>query len=443
MFAYNLRIALLSLKRNWILSSVIVGGIALGIAVSTMFSATRHSLARDPIPSKSGILYYVRMDSWDPQRPYPGADPTLPPTQITYRDMVGIMKSDIPVRQSGMFKASLYVFPDPKVGRPAQTLVRLCFSDFFPMFDVPFKYGSGWDKRADEGPEPVVVLSEEENELLFGGADSVGRTVRIEDRDFRVTGVLDHWRPAVKFYDITQAAVQGVEPVFMPFNFVRPMKIRTGGNSDGWGPSPSVPGFEGVLAGESCWIQMWVELPTTGKRQAYEDFLKAYVLEQKKAGRFPRPLNNRLTRVGEWMKEQKVVPPQLTAMMVVSLLFLAVCALNLMGLLLGKFLARAPEIGVRRALGARRLDIFIQHVVECELVGVVGGLMGMALALGGLAWINNFMKTTFVARDDLFRMDGTMAMLSLGLSLLAGLVAGAYPAWRVCRIAPAIHLKVQ
>ena len=60
---------------------------------------------------------------------------------------------------------------------------------------------------------------------------------------------------------------------------------------------------------------------------------------------------------------------QVTAMMVVSLLFLAVCALNLMGLLLAKFLARAPEIGVRRALGASRRHVFVQHVVEAELGG--------------------------------------------------------------------------
>ncbi|HEV7500801.1 MAG TPA: ABC transporter permease, partial [Vicinamibacteria bacterium] len=71
MLLYNLRIALLSLKRNWILSSVIVGGIATGIAVSTVFSTTRHAFARNPIPEKSDILYYVRLDSWDPQRPYP------------------------------------------------------------------------------------------------------------------------------------------------------------------------------------------------------------------------------------------------------------------------------------------------------------------------------------------------------------------------------------
>jgi putative ABC transport system permease protein len=442
MVLYNLRIALLSLKRNWILSTVIVGGIALGIAVSTMFSTTRHVFARNPIPHKSDVLHYVRMDSWDPQRPYPGDDPNRPPTQITYRDMVEIMKSDIPIRQSAMFKSNLYVFPDPKVGRPQKTLVRLCFSDFFPMFDLPFKYGSGWDERADAGPEPVVVLSAEENDLLFGGADSVGKTVRIEDREFRVVGVLDYWRPAVKFYDITQSAVQAPEAVFMPFNFLRPMKLSTAGNSDGWGPSPSVSGFEGRLVSETCWIQMWVELPTREKQRAYEDFLTAYVLEQKRAGRFPRPLNNRVTPLMGWMKEQKVVPEEATAMMIVSLLFLTVCALNLMGLLLGKFLARAPEIGVRRALGARRLDIFVQHVVECELVGVIGGVIGLALAIGGLAWMNNWMKT-IALRGDLFRMDAPMAALSLALSLIAGLIAGVYPAWRVCRIAPAVHLKVQ
>ena len=442
MLLYNLRIALLSLRRNWILSGVILLGISLGVAVSTMFSTTRHVFARNPIPHKSDVLHYVRMDSWDPERAYPGEDPTRPPTQITYRDMVEIMKSDIPLRQSGMFKSQLYVFPDPKVGRPAKTAVRLVFADFFPMFDLPFRYGSGWDGKADAGPEPVVVLSAEQNDLLFGGADSVGRTLRIEDREFTVVGVLDQWRPPVKFYDLTQNVVQPPEDVYMPFNWLRPMKVQTFGNSDGWGPSPSVRGFEGRLVSEACWIQMWVELPDAGRVQAYRDFLDAYVLEQKKTGRFQRPLNNRVTPLMAWMEEQKVVPSEVTAMMIVSLLFLAVCALNLMGLLLGKFLARAPEVGVRRALGARRRDIFVQHLVECELVGVLGGVVGMGLALVGLLGINTWMKTV-ASRSDLFQMDVAMAFLSLGLSLLAGLIAGAYPAWRICRIPPAIHLKLQ
>jgi putative ABC transport system permease protein len=439
---YNVRIALLSLRRNRGLSAVIVGGIALGVGVSTMFSAARHAFARDPIPQKSSVLYYVRLDSWDPAKPYPAKQEGAPPTQITYRDMVEIMKSDIPARQSGMFRANLYVFPDPKLGKPRKTLVRMCFSDFFPMFDVPFRYGSGWDKKADEGPEPVVVLTEEMNETLFGGANSVGRTVRIEGREFRVVGVLDRWRPSIRFYDITSNVVAPVESIFMPFAFVRPMKIQIFGNNDGWGPSPSVPGFEGRFVSEGCWIQMWVELKDAERRAAYEDFLKAYVMDQKKAGRFPRPVNNRVTPVMAWMREQEIVPREATAMMVVSLLFLLACSLNLMGLLLGKFLARAPEIGVRRALGARRIDVFVQHLVECELVGVVGGAIGLVLSLAGLTFLNRW-AALITTRTDLFRLDLSMTLFALGLSLLAGLVAGAYPAWRVCRIPPALHLKIQ
>jgi putative ABC transport system permease protein len=356
--------------------------------------------------------------------------------------MVEIMKSDIPLRQSGMFQSNLYVFPDPKMGKPRKTPVRMCFSDFFPMFDVPFRYGSGWDRKADEGPEPVVVLSEDMNETLFGGANSVGRTVRIEDREFRVVGVLDRWRPSIRFYDITANFAAPVEPVFMPFNFVRPMKIRTFGNTDGWGPSPAVAGFEGIFVSEATWIQMWVELPDPKRRSAYEDFLTAYTMEQKRAGRFARPINNRVTPVVAWMREQRLVPKEATATMVVSLLFLLVCALNLMGLLLGKFLARAPEIGVRRALGARRIDVFVQHLVECELVGLVGGAIGLGLSLFGLMFLNRW-AAIFTTRTDLFRLDVSMTLFALGLSLLAGLVAGAYPAWRVCRIPPALHLKVQ
>jgi putative ABC transport system permease protein len=439
MFPYHVRIALKSLRRSPGLSAVIVGGIALGIGVAALFSTIRHSMARDPIPRKSGVLQYVRLDSWDPARPHPNPD-GIPP-QLSYRDAMELMKSGIPTRQSAMFKANLYVFPDPKVARPKRTLVRLCFADFFPMFDVPFKYGSGWDAKADEGPEAVVVLGEETNDLLFGGSNSVGKSVRIEDREFRVVGVLDTWRPSIKFYDITQNAIQPPELVFIPFNFVRPMQIRTAGNSDGW-KGATGPGFEGLLASDQTWIQFWAELPDAAARQRYVDFLKAYVTEQKKAGRFPRPLRVEVTPLMAWMESQKVTPPQVTAMMVVSLLFLAVCALNLMGLLLAKFLARAPEIGVRRALGASRRDVFVQHVVEAELVGLLGGALGVLLALLGVAGVNGWAKTA-INRGDLFHFDGTMVLAAAGLSLAAGLVAGAYPAWRVCRIPPALHLKLQ
>jgi len=442
MLLHNLRIAWKSLKRNRALSALIVTGIALGVAVSTTFATVRHSYAKDPIPTKSDVLYYVRLDSWDPLKPYPGADSTLPPTQVTFRDMSAIMKSDIPRRQSGMFKTSLYVYPDPKIGRPFRETVRLCFADFFPMFDVPMLYGSGWDKKADAAPEPVVVLAREMNDKLFGGKNSVGKTVRISDREFRVVGVMGDWLPSVKFYDLTQNIIDVPETIYMPFNFVKPMQLRTFGNSDGWGTSGGLSGFDGFLQSETCWLQMWVELPDRASVEKYKDFLAAYVLDQKKHGRFQRPLNNRVSTVREWMRDQRVVPPETTAMLILSLLFLGVCAVNLVGLLLGKFLARSSEVGVRRALGASRADIFLQHVVECELIGVVGGAVGLLLSLGALLFLNQWLKTT-ATRGDFFRLDVPMILLSIGLSLAAGLAAGLYPAWRTCRLAPAVHLSLQ
>ena len=55
-------------------------------------------------------LGITTLDNWDPLRPYVPEQPTTPPTQITYRDMRELMKSGIPVRQTGMFRAVLWDF---------------------------------------------------------------------------------------------------------------------------------------------------------------------------------------------------------------------------------------------------------------------------------------------------------------------------------------------
>jgi putative ABC transport system permease protein len=340
-----------------------------------------------------------------------------------------------------MFKSFLYVFPDPKMARPSKEIVRLCFADFFTMFEVPFRYGGPWDRKSDAKAEQVVVLGKAMNERLFGGENSVGRTVRIENREFKVVGVLDEWRPSIKFYDLTQNFVQAPEEIYLPFNLLVSMKPSVAGNQDAW-KNNETPGFAGLLASEAVWIQFWVELETAEQVARYKAYVDAYTLEQKKLGRFQRPLNNKVQTVKEWMAEVRVVPKQTTAMLAVSLLFLLICALNLIGLLLGKFLARAPEIGVRRAMGARRLDVFVQHIVECEMVALAGGAVGLALSLGGL-WAVNLWTRSITQRADFFQIDWKMAAFAAIAALAAGLVAGFYPALRVCRIPPATHLRMQ
>lgn len=437
MFAYQLRIAWLSLKRNPILSSLLVAAIALGVAVATAFVTIHHVYSSNPIPSKSDRLFYVEVDSWSPDRSFSRNRPEVPPNQLTYRDMKGLMESEIPTLQAGMFVADLTVHPPGEQQRPFREGVRLTFSDFFPLFEVPFTFGGGWDHSADEGPEPVVVLDAEMNQKLFGGADSVGETLRIEDRVFTVVGVLAPWRPSPRFYDPHTGPSQEPEGLYIPFEFVRDFEVETDGNLLIWDDSDGTT-FDEYLMSEAIWIQFWVQLDSERQREDYLAFLDAYALEQKKLGRFQRPLNNRILDVMAWLKDRQVVPEESVGMLVIAMLFLLVCAVNLIGILLGKFLARAPEVGVRRALGASRTSVFLQHLVECELVALLGGAFGLGLSVLVLRLVNRLLDN-----GGQFGLDPGMTAAGIGLALAAGLVAGVYPAWRICRIAPATHLKLQ
>lgn len=443
MLTYNLRLAWKSIRRHPVLSALIVLGIALGVGVSTTFITAYHVLASDPVPGKSGVLYYVRTNSWGAvDNPFREGPPPL----LSYRDAREILKSGVPVRRTASFPSRMTVFPANAKERPAREGVRLTTSDFFAMFDVPFRYGGPWSREADAKPEAVAVISAALNNRLFGGGNSVGRTFRLDDREFRVAGVLDRWRPRVRGYDLVVDPLGEPEAVFIPLEWVGPMEVRATGSQYNWrSPEPGeekLPFLDRLVLQEALFLQLWVELPDPARVAAFKSYLDSYVAEQKKLGRFPHKPDNRVTPLLDLMAELRVVPPQTKALAAISLLFLVVAALNLIGLFLGKFLARASTVGVRRALGASRWTIFVQHLVECELMGLVGGTLGVLLSLGGLAILNR------VYGDGpegvaFFQLDLPMIGAAIVLSLVAGAIAGVYPAWRICAIPPARHLKNQ
>ena len=107
--------------------------------------------------------------------------------------------------------------------------------------------------------------------------------------------------------------------------------------------------------------------------------------------------------------------------------------------MLTKFVGKKAEVSLRRALGASRRVIFRQQLVEVALIGLSGGLLGLSLAWFGLQGIGFLYDTP----PGLARLDWTMASAALGISIVSGVIAGLYPAWRVCRIPPAAQLKTQ
>jgi putative ABC transport system permease protein len=437
-----MQLAWRSLRTTPWLSLVAVAGLAIGIAVPTTLMSIRYAFARNPIPDKSDVLFNVRVDNWDPNSQFFGIEPGDPPKHIAYRDMAGLMESDIPKGETGVASATVFVFPESPGERPYQALVRLCHADFFSMFDVPFRFGAGWSREDDRDRSRIVVLSRDSNERLFGGEDSIGRTVRLGEHDYTVVGVLDQFRPLPQYYDIINNSFGDPRDLFVPFDLILEEELGFNqiGDTDGWGNFNFDNRLDFVLRAEFNWIQYWVELePDTVT--AYRDWVDSYTLAQKQLGRFPKPVNNRVTPVMEWMRVRNVVPQQIDALIAIGVLFLVVCCLNLLGLLLAKFLARAGVLGVHRALGASRTAVFLQRLAECALIGVIGGIVGAGIAALSLRLINAAVPARNVG-DGAMVVDGYALAVALVLAVLAGVAAGLYPAWRACRIPPAIQLKV-
>ena len=437
MFSYYLKLGWLSIRRNPLLSTLMIVAIAVGIGASMTTITVNYIMSSNPIPQKSDQLFYVQVDSWDPINYDDEA--FEPPDQMTYLDAMALMKADKAYRQVASNRSGLVLEPADKEERPFNVGAPNTWADFVPMFDLPFKYGSGWDDSADHNLARVAVLSKEINERVFGGEDSVGRNLRLNGMDFRVVGVLDEFTPVPKFYDVTNGAFNEPEEIYIPFNIAVEYELPRNGNTNCW-KRPDGDGFEAFLNSECAWIQFWVELRSEAEEQEYMAFLNAYVEQQKELGRFPRPLNNQLSDVMEWMENQEVVEDDAQVMLGLSLLFLLVCLLNTIGLLLAKFLGKSGDISLRRALGASRSALFAQHMIESGLIGLGGGILGLALAWLGLRGIEMlFGEYT----ENLVGLDWVMVLTAIGLAIVSALLAGLYPTWRACRVAPASQLKLQ
>jgi putative ABC transport system permease protein len=233
-----------------------------------------------------------------------------------------------------------------------------------------------------------------------------------------------------------------LEQVFVPFTVSRDLDMDRSGSMDCWDDhkddNDDPEGSSGVNA-PCTWIQYWVELDTPAQVAAYHQYLVNYSDQQRASGRYQRPTNVRLRDVMTWLDFNKIVPGDVRLQLWLAFGFLLVCLLNTVGLLLAKFLRRSSEIGVRRALGASRRAIFAQCLVEAGTIGLVGGVLGLGLAVLGL-WAVRQQPSSYNA---LAHLDVSMLVTTFVIAIVASLLAGVLPAWRACQVAPAIQLKSQ
>lgn len=442
MFGYYFVLALRSLRRNVALTVLIILAIGVGIGASMTTLSIFRVMSGDPIPEKSHELFTPQIDNYGPAvtggslKQFLTSDQL--PVALTYTDAMGLMRAHAAERQAAMYGSSITLVPPNPAQLPLAEPVVATGADFFTMFDVPFEYGAPWSTADDDARAPLVVLPRSLNDRLFGGADSVGRTLSLNGTAYRVVGVIQSWDPTPRFYMPFAGPFGGTDQLYMPFNTAIAQHLPPGGVNC---LTNTATGRDALLHSECVWISFWAELPTSAAERGYRAFLTHYAADQQRIGRFNWPPRVALRDVPQWLTYNHVVSNDIQVLVLVSFAFLLVCLLNGVGLMLAKFMARSAQVCIRRALGADSPAIASQCLVEAGLIGLVGGVVGIGLTMFGL-WMA---QGLFVGPGAalLTRLDAGDVLIAVALSVGATLLAGLYPTWRATRVAPAWHLKIQ
>jgi putative ABC transport system permease protein len=436
MFSYYVELALRSFRRNPGLTALMALAIGFGVAAAmTTFSVFR-AVSGDPIPWKSSRLFIPQVDTSGPAERGKGGEP---PRAMDYATASALMGDHRGALQSAIYKISPVVTATDAGSHPVNVDGHAVSSEFFPMLDVPFRYGSGWNRQDDEQRANVVVIGEKLNRQLFHDGNSIGKTLNIEERSYRIVGVMSHWDPQPRFFDVvnTGGFSTASEDLLLPFHTAIDAGIATTGNTV-CSKSPSAPGVAGLKNSTCTWIAYMVQLDGKEAADTFLRYLDRYARQLKDSGAVQWDPNNRLRNLPAWLDAQHVVPADTGLSLLVALGLLIVCLVNTSGLLLAKFFRRSGEIGLRRALGASRGAIYAQFLIETGVIGLIGGCLGLALTVFGVMCVQWLLPSDIAS---LAHVDPVLLVLTLSLALASTLLAGLYPTFRATLVQLTWQLK--
>lgn len=415
--------------------------LALGLAAVMTMLNLMAMLSVDPLPGLSRQLHLAWVDSRQAARSAAAEDYMSTPHFLwKLGDAEALAEAHPEVRQTVLAETILQVESGDRAQSEFGRAV-LAQGPMPAMFGVPLMHGRFWTAEEEDTRARVVVLSQRTSLSLLGTGNGVGREVAIGDATFRVIGISGRWAPQPAFHFLqpgqsawTNASSMGL---FVPLRAaldggVAPMSTRIC-DGDGTGGY----GFDRVNLDACRWLALWAELPTPAQQAAFEDALAGFAQQRYDAGAFERPPHWRLYTVREWLDANHVVPDSVRLNLWLAIGLLALCMVNVAGLLAARFLRRSTELGVRRVLGAPRRAIVVQCLVEAGAVGAAGGLLALPLTLFGL-WVIRLQDQGYT---DQARFDAPLFALLLALAVGVGLLVGLLPAWRAARIAPALQVK--
>ena len=274
--------------------------------------------------------------------------------------------------------------------------------------DIELSIGSFFNEGENERTARVAVIGAYVAETLFSGQEAVGQVIRIGPTVFTVTGVLEPSGEEVSYSDsIVYIPLKTLQQTFS--------KSKT-------------------AQGET--IVSSISLTTTDEKysdQVVEDITS---LLRDRHNLMPTADDDfNITSMSDIIATFEETSSTLSLLLgAIAGISLLVGGIGVMNIMLVSVLERTREIGIRKALGAKEPDIWIQFLIEASLLTLAGGIIGVA-AGWGVAYLLNALDimTTLVTADIVF--------LAVGVSVAIGLFFGFYPAWNASRLNPIEALR--
>jgi putative ABC transport system permease protein len=410
----NCLAALETLRSSKVRSALTVLGIVIGVSsVISMASIIQglNKFVQDKVESLGSRTYFV-------SRFPPGSDPSRWPQSIRTRkyfeyDYADFIRQAAPdVQTVTTFGTRGFFFGDSNLITNAnrsveQVIVRGVepqYAETIPLFTVGRgRFISAFDQ---EHARPVVVLGAAINESLFPYTDAVGKTVRINAELYDVIGVFEH----------------------DPGLFVGP-------GVDAFAVIP-LSNFKKMYP-EAKELIMAFTVPENISRQTAQDEViqamrRLRHIPANKENDFELSSPDFLSNLWNQLTGALVI---LTS--VISSIGLLIGGIGVMNIMLISVTERTHEIGLRKAIGARRVDIRLQFLLEAVVLTVVGGTIGILIGAGVSTLVRTFIPSIPATLSYLW------VSIGFSISVAVGVFFGFYPANLAANLDPIVCLRYE